>query len=122
MAIDSTDTDASTLDRDALLDRVGGDEDLFREIAGIFFEEYPVLMAEIRVAVAQQDRASLERAAHSLKGCVANFGARAATELARDLELSGRRGELLSLGPLVSRLDQELASLRRALVALLAAG
>jgi HPt (histidine-containing phosphotransfer) domain-containing protein len=106
------------LDADAVLDRVGGDEELLREIIAIFLEEYPLLMAEIRVAVSRSDRANLERAAHSLKGAVSNFGARTATDLARDLEAVGRTGELGGLAPIVSKLDLELASLQRALAGL----
>ena len=108
--------DTSILDRDAVLDRVGGDEDLLCEIIGIFFEEYPVLMAGIRGAVAQRNAANLERSAHSLKGSVANFGVRAPTEMAHDLELMGRQGELRGAAPLVSGLDRELAALHRALL------
>ena len=117
----STGIDTSVLDREALLDRVGGDEELLREVIGIFFEEYPVLVAEIRVAAAHNDALNLERAAHSLKGSVANFGAHPATDIARDLELIGRKGKVGGLAPLVSRLEEELASLHGALAELLEA-
>lgn len=85
---------AALIDRSAILDRVGGDADLLREITAIFLMEYPVLIGEIREAVAAQDPKRLERAAHSLKGSVANFGAQAATEASYRLETIGRRGPI----------------------------
>ena len=50
------------------LERLGGDEELLREVARLFLEEYPVLLLEIRQAVAAQDAEALQRAAHSLMG------------------------------------------------------
>jgi two-component system, sensor histidine kinase and response regulator len=82
------------LDRAVILDRVGGDEDLLREITGIFLEEYPSLIEEIRMAVGGGDARRLERAAHTLKGSVSNFGAQQATQAAYRLETMGRQGQL----------------------------
>jgi two-component system, sensor histidine kinase and response regulator len=102
--------DTEVIDRAVILDRVGGDEDLLREITAIFLEEYPALIEEIRTAVGNQDAEQLERAAHTLKGSVANFGAQAATQAAYRLEGMGRRGELHGSGSafeeLVSRFEQ----------------
>lgn len=86
-------TASALIDRVALLDRVGGDEDLLREITGIFLEEYPSLIRDIQAAYAAGDAKRLERAAHSLKGSVSNFGAEAATQAAYKLETIGRKGE-----------------------------
>ena len=85
---------STLIDRAGILDRVGGDEELLREITTIFLEEYPALIDEIQAAVSGRDARRLERAAHSLKGSVANFGAQAATQAAYRLETLGRRGEL----------------------------
>jgi len=80
------------IDRAAILDRVGGDHDLLREITSIFLAEYPGLIGEIQESVAARDAIRLEKAAHSLKGSVSNFGAQAATQAAYRLETIGRRG------------------------------
>jgi two-component system sensor histidine kinase/response regulator len=76
------------------LERLGGDEELLREVAQLFLEEYPSLVIQIRDAVAANDADALQRAAHSLKGSVSNFGADAAYQAAFDLELMGRNREL----------------------------
>jgi len=97
------------LDLVSVLDRVGGDAELLREIAGIFLEEYPSLMREIRTAVAQGDPLRLERAAHSLKGSVANFGARDATAAALTMETIGRQNRMDDAPDGLVRLETEFA-------------
>jgi HPt (histidine-containing phosphotransfer) domain-containing protein len=106
------------IDRDAVLDRVGGDENLLREIIVIFLDECPALVASIRDALAKQDRRLLERSAHTLKGSLATFGADAATQAALELELSARRGDLHRAPALVARLEVELDFIRTALSSL----
>ena len=82
------------LNRAAVLDRLGGDTTLLREITAIFLAEYPGLLAQIRDAIEAGQPRQLERAAHSLKGSVSNFGVTAATEAALDLERIGRHGQM----------------------------
>jgi HPt (histidine-containing phosphotransfer) domain-containing protein len=111
----SMNTSAQLLDRATILDRVGGDEDLLREITAIFLEEYPSLIEEIHIAVTAHDAKRLERAAHSLKGSVSNFGARAATEAAYTLETLGRRGEMQNAGSALDHLVSQFEQLQPAL-------
>ena len=85
-------TDA--LNRAAVLDRLGGDVGLLREITAIFLAEYPDLLAQIGEAIRQGKARDVERSAHTLKGAVANFGFSSATDAALQLELIGRRGRL----------------------------
>ena len=82
------------LDRALALERLGGDEELLQEVAKLFLEEYPGLMAEIREGIEIQDANRVERAAHSLKGSVANFASEAAWEAAFALEKMGREKQL----------------------------
>lgn len=103
------------IDRAMILDRVGGDQELLREITGIFLEEYPMLIEEIKTAANLHDHKRLERAAHSLKGSVANFGASDATQAAFRLESLGRRNEMHDLGPALADLLHEFDQLRPAL-------
>jgi two-component system, sensor histidine kinase and response regulator len=111
-------SELAKLDCAVALERLGGDEELLREVAGLFLEEYPLLMDEIRAAAAAGDSDALQRAAHSMKGSVSNFGAEGVYQAAFDLERKGRAGELDSLGPCIERLAQALAHIHPALVAL----
>ena len=102
-----------------VLKRVDGDMELLREIAGLFFEDTPRLLAEARAAIARADGSALERAAHALKGAVGNFGARAAFDAAMALEKMGRAGPLTHAPESLATLEQQIALLRPALDALL---
>lgn len=82
------------LNRNMALQRVGGDEDLLREIAELFISDYPRCIDEIRDAVNSGDARALELAAHGLKGAVSNFAAEPARLAAHHLEDIGRSGDL----------------------------
>jgi HPt (histidine-containing phosphotransfer) domain-containing protein len=106
------------MDQKALLERVGGDLEFLQEIAALALEDCPRLMAEIRSAVSHGDATSLHHAAHTLKGCVANFGANAAREAAFRLEKLGRSGDLQSAPSACQALESAMQSFESALGAL----
>ncbi|WP_437732750.1 response regulator [Sorangium sp. So ce1335] len=113
-------TSRPMFDRTRALERTGGDADLLRELAEVFLEECPRWMAEIDEAVTAGDARKLQRAAHSLKGGVDSFGARAAFEAAFALEKMARANELGSLAEAqfalraqIERLIPELAAFMR---------
>ena len=107
---------ATLFDRSAALDRIGGDEELLREIAGLFLSEYPQLIQEIRVAIESVNAQALERNAHSLKGAVANFEARAAVNAAFRLESIGRSGNLDQAAVAFTDLELAFAELQPVLL------
>ena len=92
------------LNRALALERVGGDEELLREIAVLFLDDYPSLITTIERAVANNDAHNLERAAHTLKGSIANFGSDAAYQASLDLEQIGRSKDLTSMHEAHARL------------------
>ncbi len=100
------------MDREVALSRVGGDAELLKEIAGLFLEDYPKVMAELREAVARLDAKAVERTAHGLKGSVANFGAQAVVESAFSLESMGRSQQLAQAAETLQTLERALAALR----------
>ena len=106
------------LDRAALLERLEGDAELLAEIVGVFLEDCPRLVASIREAVARGDARLLERAAHTLKGSVGNFGVSAAAAAALRLEQMGRQGELAQAGEACAALDREIERLKPILAGL----
>ena len=106
------------LDREAALERVGGDRDLLHEIAGLFLEETPVLMERMDAALRQRDAAALERAAHSLKGSAATFGAASVAEAAAELEALARGADFARAEAALGALEEAVGRLRPALTAL----
>jgi HPt (histidine-containing phosphotransfer) domain-containing protein len=106
------------LDRELALSRVGEDAELLKEIAALFMEDYPSVLAEIQAAAARGDALGVERAAHGLKGSVANFGAQAAVDAAFQIERMGRAGDLNRVSEAIDTLARALDALRPELEAL----
>jgi HPt (histidine-containing phosphotransfer) domain-containing protein len=100
------------IDREVALSRVGGDVELLKEIADLFLDDYPKLVAELREAVSAGDATRVERTAHGLKGSVSNFGAQAATNAALSLEKLGRARQLEEAAKVLQTLELALAALR----------
>ena len=103
---------AESWDRTQALDRIGGDEQLLRDLCQIFLEESPKLMAKMRHALAAGDCDGLMRAAHSIKGESSYLGAGRTSEAARQLEDMGRNQDLAHAGHTLAELEREISSLQ----------
>jgi CheY-like chemotaxis protein len=99
------------------LARVGDDRALLKELIGLFLGECPRWLAAIREAIRQGDAGELRRAAHSIKGTVGTFGARAAFEAAQRLEAMGRDGNLAGAAEAADALEEAVRRLQPALAA-----
>ena len=110
--------DPEVLDKAGLLDRLGGDLELFQEITGLFQQDCPKLLSAVRAAVSGQNPTALERAAHTLKGCVANFNAGAVYQAALRLEQMGRAGETQAAAGAYTALESEIRRFQQALYVL----
>ncbi len=93
--------------RDAL-EAVNNDRPTLQSVIDAYLEESPQLVAQIRQAIAQEDAATLERAAHTLKGSLRFFGAQAVSELALQLERAGRNGDLNAAPDLFAQLETRI--------------
>jgi PAS domain S-box-containing protein len=102
-------------DRTSALERLGGDEALFAEVAGLFLTDAPQQLEDIRRAVAARDAGALRRAAHSLKGAAAYVGGMAASSVAHRLELLGAENDLRAAPDALKALDHEINRLTSAL-------
>ena len=82
------------------------DGDVFlKDIVGIFIEDTPARIAELRQALADGDAVGFTRAAHSIKGSSSNLGAIALRDIAAELEHKSRLGGLGDLEPLIQDLE-----------------
>jgi two-component system sensor histidine kinase/response regulator len=77
-----------------LSERLAGDMVLLRDLGDLFLEDYPNLIKRIENALQSQDSVALKKAAHTLKGSVANFSAQQAYEAAYNLEIIGKDSQL----------------------------
>ena len=106
---------AASLDRAGAIERLGGDEELFAEVAGLFLVDAPRLLDEIRQAIAAGDTGSVHRAAHGLKGAAGYVGGKPTADAAQDLENAAAAGELLNSPAAFERLANEVILLSAAL-------
>jgi CheY-like chemotaxis protein len=108
--------DASAFDRAALMESVGGDTTLLRELVRLSLDsDAPRLLTDLRAAAAQRDPRALEAAGHGLKGLLGELRAGPATELARQLEAGGHDGDLTNLDARVAALLSAMEPLKRQL-------
>ncbi len=104
-----------TLDPDVVLRRFDGDHELLREVASLFFKDAPAYLLAIRDSICRSDGAALERAAHTLKGSVGNFGAAAAHDTALALEKMGRASDFTRAPETLVELERQITLLGPAL-------
>ncbi|NDY41839.1 response regulator [Dissulfurirhabdus thermomarina] len=71
-----------------------GEPDILARMVAIYRESSEELLAQLRGALEAGDPKALFRAAHSLKSSSLNLGARRFSELCREAEMLGRKGEV----------------------------
>ena len=103
---------ATVLDWERALENTDGSEELLLELAGVFLEECPKMMRQIKAAIDERDAPGLQLAAHSLKGSVRIFAASAATDAALALENIGTSGDLSGAEDRRVALSQEIDRLK----------
>ncbi|MBZ5568586.1 MAG: PAS domain S-box protein [Acidobacteriia bacterium] len=102
-------------DKSQALSRIGGDEQLLRETAAIFLQEYPKAASDMRRALAERDAGMLGRIAHRLQGGVGCLGAGQTLSALVKLEDNLRQPDLVRMSRAVADVERELACLRQAL-------
>ncbi len=72
----------------AVVEDLGGDESLLRELIDVFLTSYPEMLNEVRQGLEQGDMRRASRGSHKIAGTVGNFGFGPAYGAARTLEQS----------------------------------
>ncbi|CAN5820453.1 hypothetical protein BH23GEM9_BH23GEM9_15850 [soil metagenome] len=116
-AVDDGGADDS-FDLDSALATAGDSMDTLREVAGVFQEQLPLLLEELRAGIAADDAATVRRAAHTIKGAAGIFGAKPTVAAAEIIEERARAGELAGATELLMALERESNILQRALARL----
>lgn len=88
------------------LARVGGNETLYRSLLHRFAEQHATAADAIRAAMAENDTATAQRVAHTVRGVAANVGATRVAEAGKALEQQLKHGAPASLPPLLATLDR----------------
>ncbi len=100
--------DEFTWSPDQMIERLGGDEELARQLVTLFIGECPQMMAQVRQSVEQGTPDLVRRAAHAFKGSVSNFLPGGPTVTAFALEQIGRDGRLDEAPAALATLERQV--------------
>jgi two-component system, sensor histidine kinase and response regulator len=98
-----------------LLVRVDHDSELIKELFMLLQEELPQLRNRLQNAINGGNLPEVEKAAHTLKGMLANLSVRQGTVLAASMEEAARNENLSEIQQAAVAFDQEIAQFLPAL-------
>jgi len=99
------------LDREDSLGRLGGDEELYKEVCDIFLSDSPANLEILRNSLADNQSAESIRRLHSFKGAAANIGAMKLSRVAGELEVLASSGKLEEVSSKFQILEDTLSEL-----------
>jgi HPt (histidine-containing phosphotransfer) domain-containing protein len=94
-----------------------GDNGFLKEMIELFLTDTPCRLADIDAALSLGHQQDFVRAAHSIKGASANFGADDLHNICAQIEQMGRAGRMNETEPNIRALKQEFERVRVALLA-----
>ncbi len=95
-----------------------GSPAFINQLVGIFRQNAPRRMDEMREALAAGDAAALERAAHTLRTSCATFGAARMAACCASLEAAAARADLQAAAALFAEAEHEFPGVLEAVTAL----
>lgn len=90
------------LDKSVILERLGGDEEIYSMMLDMFLQDVDNNCAALQAAAASCDQALLQREAHTVKGLLATFSDDAGAAVAFTLEQQARAGRQAEAASLVT--------------------
>lgn len=108
---------AFVLDKASILDRLGGDEEIFTTMVDMFVQDVDSNCAALDAAMASGDAAVLRREAHTVKGLLATFSDDAGAVDASVVEQRARDGLVADQAEVVAGLQQRLREIAAVLSA-----
>ena len=102
-------------DRQALLDRLMGDEELAAVIIAGFLDDMPRQLAAIKESAWQEKTDAAAAQAHKIKGAAANVGGDALCQVAFEMEKAGKAGAMEQLKDLLPQLESRFIQLKNAM-------
>jgi two-component system sensor histidine kinase/response regulator len=96
------------LDREWILDHLGGDREVLVEMTKIFLALWPREVERIHESVARRDGYELMHVAHQLRGSLGHFGAATASRILETLEAMGRSGNVGDAEAVLRDFDGEM--------------
>jgi HPt (histidine-containing phosphotransfer) domain-containing protein len=103
------------LDRAAILDRLGGDEDIYSMMVDMFLQDVENNCAALAAALADGTVEVLQREVHTVKGLLATFSDDPGAAAAFAVELQVKAGQVQALAGEVEKLQARLREVARVL-------
>jgi CheY-like chemotaxis protein len=94
-------------DRDGLLARLGGNQELLPKMVGLFISSADEHMKQLRQAAAEADVDQIRAKAHAIKGSAGNVGACTLSDAAAALETAVKNGEGSEQPELLASVEQQ---------------
>jgi CheY-like chemotaxis protein/HPt (histidine-containing phosphotransfer) domain-containing protein len=106
----------SHFDRDGLVRRMLGNEDLARTVAGAFLEDTMSLqLPALAAAVRNADAPAARMAAHTIRGGASNVGGNELSGLARQMEVLAAAGSLGTANELLAKVRESFETLKESI-------
>ena len=102
---------AERFDRETLMERIDGDRELLAELFEDFLQDKDDHLENARTAIAASSLKGMYDAVHALRGCVANFCANRAFDVASELQDRLRNDWGDDIATMFKGLEGEIASL-----------
>ncbi|MDR2733066.1 MAG: response regulator [Spirochaetota bacterium] len=103
-------------DLPGVMNRLGNDEGLLRELLGVFWDSLDAQLAAMYTGLESGNIAEAEDRAHALKGAASNVGAERLRQRFYALELAGRNKESENFAELVQDLPVLIEELKKTLI------
>ncbi len=82
------------------------DKSFLKEVVGLYLEQAPGLMENIKKYFNENNALKMSQEAHSMKGASLNIGAKKMSEVCKSIELKGKANDLDGLPELIKELDE----------------
>jgi len=112
MQTENTQSNSGVFDRQGLMERVLGDEELAKELIMSFLEDTPAQIGNLKEMIEAGVVADAERLAHSIKGASANLGGDALRAASYEVEKAAKTGNCDSAMKLVPELERQFELFR----------
>ncbi len=106
--VDDQSTERPHWDQDDLLRRLRNNEKIIEKLVKMSRDELPLIIGDLKVAIAGGDTKQIVMLAHKLKGSAGNMSCMRLASLAKEIESAGRQNDLANIQSLWLSLDEEL--------------
>jgi two-component system sensor histidine kinase/response regulator len=106
---------SEVFDKSGFLERLGGDESLYRKLLDMFLDDAPIQIEKMQQYLKDEDLAGVQLRAHSLKGVAMSIGGKAMQEVASEIEVAARDRERDRAWALIPKLQVEFERLKHSI-------